>query len=235
MIQRAVILAAGLGTRLKWLTERRPKALLPVAGKPAIAHVIERLVASGVRDIAVNAHHHAEQLQNYLQHGERFGCRIQISHETALLDSAGGVKQALQFLPGSGAFFIHNADILSDIDLRQLARATQRYPQQSSLLALVANPPHHPQGDFQLAGHHLQVIAPHAAATSWTFAGVSVWDEHSFDTLPSGEPCSLLPLIHQQIAAKRCYGYIHRHHWFDIGRPADLMRAHRFFAIDAYK
>lgn len=220
-VEQAVILAAGMGTRLKWLTQARPKALMNVGGEPAVARVIRRLVAQGVRDIAVNAHHHADQLAEYLGDGSRFGCRIAISREPELLDSGGGVKQALQYLPGEGPVLVHNADVMADVDLQRLAAVL---PEGGGAIALVANPPHHPQGDFALGGGMVSA----AGDDRFTFAGVSLWDRRVFAAYESEDRIfSLARTIREQISAGRCAGMIHRGPWFDIGRPTDLVRADR--------
>jgi len=220
---RAVILAAGMGTRLKWMTRHRPKALMMVAGEPVILHVIRRLVGQGIREIAVNACHHADQLSDYLGDGARFGCHIAISHEEALLDSGGGVKKALAKLPGSGPVLVHNCDVLADIDLMRLAKLA---PVGGCSLALVHNPAHHPQGDFCLQQSD---VSNHGDAR-FTFAGVSVWDGALFDGYDADTAFSLTQPMHEQIANGACKGLLHTCYWFDVGRPADLMRAGRSLA-----
>jgi MurNAc alpha-1-phosphate uridylyltransferase len=219
-VERAVILAAGLGTRLKWLTNQRPKALMRVAGEPAIGHVIRRLVAQGIREIAVNAHHHADQLVGYLGDGPRFGCRIIISRESELLDSGGGVKQALSKLPGSGPVVVHNCDVLAEIDVHRLAAMV---PDGGCSIALVENPPHHPDGDFVLDGSDVTFNGENR----FTFSGISVWDESAFDSYESGSIFSLVQPIRELIGQGKCSGLLHRGDWFDIGRPLDLIRANR--------
>ncbi|MDX8395123.1 MAG: sugar phosphate nucleotidyltransferase, partial [Mariprofundaceae bacterium] len=147
MVDRAVILAAGLGTRLKWLTENKPKALMKVAGEPAIVHVIRRLVAQGIRDITINTHHHADLLMDYLQNGSKFGVNIYFSQESELLNSGGGVRTAMDKLPGDGLVAVCNADVLTDVDVQMLARMC---PNKGCSIALVPNPKHHLKGDFVL-------------------------------------------------------------------------------------
>lgn len=219
-IERAVVLAAGLGTRLKWLTRHRPKALMQVHGEPVISHVIRRLVAQGIREIAVNAHHHAGQLHAWLGDGAAFGCHIVVSYEPSLLDSGGGVKQALGLLPGDGPVAVWNGDVLSDINVQMLAAAM---PGQGAAIALVANPSHHPGGDFALQ----QGLVMAAGEPRFTFAGVSVWSASVFDEEPAGDVFSLTRPMRRLIAGGHCAGQLHRGQWFDIGRPRDLMQANR--------
>ncbi|MFQ5344531.1 MAG: NDP-sugar synthase [Mariprofundus sp.] len=219
-MDRAVILAAGMGTRLKWMTDHKPKALVRVAAEAAIARVIRRLVAHGVHDIIVNAFHHADQLADYLGDGARFGCRIHISYEDTLLDSGGGVKKALSMLPGNGPVLVHNCDVLADVDLSRLA---QLAPKGGCSIALVENPEHHKNGDFILHGDDVSM----SGYDRFTFAGVSVWDEAVFDHYDTDEAFSLARSIREVIAKGACKGLAHRGYWFDIGRPCDLMKANR--------
>ena len=114
-----MIFAAGLGTRLKPLTDHMPKALVPVAGKPMLEHVILKLIASGFDEIVINVHHFAEQIIDFLKEKNNFGIKIWISDETEeLLDTGGGIKKASSLL--NEPFLVHNADILSNVDLKAL-------------------------------------------------------------------------------------------------------------------
>ena len=115
-----MIFAAGLGTRLKPLTDRIPKALVRVGGKPLIEYVLKNLVAAGSKRIVVNVHHFANQIIEYLQQND-FGVDIRVSDETEmLLDTGGGIKNATPFFNTSEPVLIHNVDILSNVDLRAL-------------------------------------------------------------------------------------------------------------------
>ena len=116
---KAMIFAAGLGTRLKPLTDHMPKALVPVAGKPMLEHVIEKLKATGFDEIVINVHHFAQQIIDFLKANNNFGIKIWISDETEeLLDTGGGIKKAAHFF--DEPFLVHNADILSNVDLKAL-------------------------------------------------------------------------------------------------------------------
>ena len=117
---KAMVLAAGVGSRLRPLTDRLPKALVPIAGQPMIALVLRRLAAVGVRDVVVNVFHHADQMESYLRGCTRLGLHIEISRETELLDTGGGLKKVAAFFAGAEPFFVHNADVVSTVDLRRL-------------------------------------------------------------------------------------------------------------------
>ena len=114
-----MIFAAGLGTRLKPLTDHMPKALVPVAGKPMLEHVIRKLIAAGCDEIVINVHHFADQIIDFVKTNNNFGITIHISDETdMLLDTGGGIKKASSFF--NEPFLIHNVDILSNVDLKSL-------------------------------------------------------------------------------------------------------------------
>ena len=115
-----MIFAAGLGTRLKPLTDTMPKALVRVGGEPLIKRVILNLAAAGVERIVVNVHHFAEQIIDYLKDNDNFGLDIRISDETAgLLETGGGIKKASPLFDPADPILIHNVDILSNVDLRE--------------------------------------------------------------------------------------------------------------------
>ena len=119
---KAMIFAAGLGTRLKPLTDTIPKALVPVGGRPLIEIVIDRLKTAGFDDIVINVHHFADMIEEYVRSRHDFGIRIRFSDERdALLDTGGGILHAKSLLEGAGHFLVHNVDILSDVDLKSFA------------------------------------------------------------------------------------------------------------------
>ena len=118
MVKQAMIFAAGLGTRLKPLTDTMPKALVRVGGEPLLWHIIQKLKASGYERLVVNVHHFAEQIVDYLKANDNFGLDIRISDETSgLLETGGGIKKALPLFDPSEPILIHNVDILSNLDL----------------------------------------------------------------------------------------------------------------------
>lgn len=117
---KAMILAAGLGTRLRPLTTTTPKALIDVDGTPMIERVIGRLKAAGVTEVIVNLFHLADQIAGFLASKGHFGIRIECSREAELLDTGGGLKRAAWFFDDGRPFFLHNVDVLSDIDLGRL-------------------------------------------------------------------------------------------------------------------
>lgn len=120
-MKQAMIFAAGLGTRLKPLTDTMPKALVPVGGKPLLWHVLQKLKAAGFERIVINVHHFAQQIIDYLKANDNFGIDIRISDETEmLLETGGGIKKALPLFDQDSPILIHNVDILSNIDLNSV-------------------------------------------------------------------------------------------------------------------
>lgn len=147
-MKQAMIFAAGLGTRLKPLTDTMPKALVPVGGQPLLWHVVMKLKAAGYERIVVNVHHFARQIVDYLMANQNFGLDIRISDETEqLLETGGGIKKALPLFDPTEPILIHNVDILSNLDLRALPadtpllvvseRTTKRYLQFDDDMRLV--------------------------------------------------------------------------------------------------
>ena len=129
---KALVFAAGLGTRLKPLTDSIPKALIPVNGTPLLKYVVLKLIAAGVSEIIINIHHKREQIINFVQAENQFGIRVEFSDETGqLLDTGGGLKFASWFFDEPSPFFVHNVDILSNVNLGDF----YRFHQQSGALA----------------------------------------------------------------------------------------------------
>ena len=135
----AFIFAAGLGTRLKPLTDTMPKALVPVGGKPLLAHVIEKLKAAGCKKIVINIHHFGEMIIDYVKSQNNFGVEILFSDERQmLLETGGAIKHAVDLL-GDEPFLIHNVDILSNVDLKALIAAHSKADSAATLLVSKRN------------------------------------------------------------------------------------------------
>src|SRR5690349_24541560 len=129
---KAMILAAGLGTRLRPLTNDRPKALVEVAGRTLLEITLVRLRESGVREVIINVHHFADMVVEYLKKNHNFGMRIEISREDVLLDTGGGLKKAAWFFLEDASrseepFVLHNVDVMSTIDIERMVQAHQQH------------------------------------------------------------------------------------------------------------
>src|SRR5437763_11036006 len=120
---KAMVLAAGLGTRLRPLTDTRPKALVEIGGRTLLEITLERLRAYGIHEVIINVHHFAHMMVEYLKAKNSFGMQIQISREETLLDTGGGLKKAAWFFTNDARpFVLHNVDVITTIDLHEMAR-----------------------------------------------------------------------------------------------------------------
>ena len=149
------------------------------------------------------------------------GVRLYYSREETLLDSGGGVRTALELLPGGGLVTVYNADVISDVDVQMLACQT---PEKGVALALVPNPEHHPDGDFSMTSD----MVVEDGLPRYTYSGISVWDEAALSSFQSGEAFPLVQPMRQLMGESRLAAAVHHGVWFDIGRPRDLMRARAF-------
>lgn len=225
---KALIFAAGLGERMRPLTDHTPKPLLRVGGKPLIAWHLEKLAAIGVREVVVNLSWLAGQFPQALGDGHAFGLHIRYSREGEVpLETGGGMLHALPLL-GEAPFIAVNGDIWSDYDLARLPTE----PAGDAHLVLVDNPPHHPQGDFLLHDDG-RVTDRQADRPALTFAGIGVYRPHMLlewrtvigerpgaDAQPPRFP--LAPLLRAAMARDAVSGEHHRGRWTDVGTPQRL-------------
>jgi len=218
---KAMILAAGRGERMRPLSDRIPKPLLPVAGKPLILWTIERLARAGWRDLVINCAHRGAELTALLGDGADFGVRIAYSDEGGqALETAGGIRQALPLL-GAEPFLVVNGDLWWEGDFSRLPPLAGG---DLAHLLLVDNPPHHAAGDFFLHRGRVsdRVPAADAVPTRLTFAGIGLYRAELFADLPVGQVAPLAPLLRQAMAAGRVSGEHYTGFWFDVGTPERL-------------
>ncbi len=214
-----MILAAGRGERMRPLTDRTPKALLPVAGKPLICWHVERLAAAGVAELVVNVSHLGRQIEERLGDGGDWGCGIRYSREAAPLETAGGIVQALPLL-GESPFLLVNCDIWTDLDFRALL-ATPMPANSLAHLVLVDNPPQHRGGDFRLGAEGALEFAQGEGQGTLTYAGVGIYRPQLFAGLRAG-PRPLRPLLRECCARRRLSGERRAVDWEDVGTPRRL-------------
>ncbi len=215
---RAMILAAGLGERMRPLTDRTPKPLLQVAGRPLIDHLLEQLASAGFKQLVVNVSHLAEQITRYCGDGGRWGVRIAWSEEAQPLETAGGIRKALPLL-GETPFLVVNGDIW--IEGLSFASLAQQTPADGGAhLVFVDNPPQHTSGDFVLGADGAVRIRPQGES-GLTYAGVGVYTPGFFRDLAPGK-MALRPLLDAAIAAGRVSGQHFGGEWQDVGTPERL-------------
>ena len=225
-MRHALIFAAGLGERMRPLTERTPKPLLHAGGKPLIVWHLEKLAAIGVNYVAINTSHLAEQFPEALGDGSRWGLRIRYVYEGATpLETGGGLLNALPLL-GAEPLLAISGDVWCDADLATLPAE----PAGLGHLLMVANPAHHPQGDFALDERGRL----HAdGAPRLTYSGIGVFRRELLDGWRAalGDAAGadakpprfkLRPLLEAAMARDALSGSLHHGRWTDVGTPARL-------------
>lgn len=223
---KAMIFAAGVGSRLKELTRATPKCLMEVGGKTMLERVVDRLKGVGVTAVAINTHHHAEQVTDFIKSRGYFGIEVIISHEPVLLDTGGGLRKVAPFFGGEEAFLVHNADIYSDIDLARLVEV-HRSKNAVGTLAVMKRPSK--RGLYVDSQHHLigwtqeEKPAPEEAAL-YSFCGISVASHEVFSHMPREGAFSIISsYLSAARATNRVYGeLVTGVDWTDIGTPEQL-------------
>ena len=225
-MRHALIFAAGLGERMRPLTDRTPKPLLCVGGKPLIVWHLERLAAAGVHYVVINTSHLAEQFPDTLGDGSRWGLRIRYAYEGPTpLETGGGMLNALPLL-GSAPFIAVNGDIWCDVDFAALPSE----PAGLAHLLLVDNPPQHPHGDFALDAHG---TVHDDGDARLTFSGIGVYRQELLQgwrevignvagTDMQPPRFRLTPLLRAAMANDAISGSHYRGAWTDVGTPQRL-------------
>lgn len=216
---KAMILAAGLGTRMRPLTDTLPKPLLQVGGKALIEYHIINLAKAGITDIVINHYHLGETLEAALGDGGRYGVNIEYSRESVRLETAGGIVKALPLL-GAKAFAVISADIWTDYDYANLKSVDGE--DTLARLIMVKNPPHHQAGDFALTDAGRLSLVAEGVDTGLTYSGISIMHPKLFAELLE-EPLALRPVLNKAIASNLIEAEKHDGLWFDIGTPERLI------------
>ncbi len=235
-----MILAAGLGTRLRPLTDDIPKALVEVGGRPMLEHVARRLIAAGVDRLIINVHHHADQIVRFLKEVNQFGVDVRVSIEPdRALETGGGLKHAAELFEREGAFFLHNADVYTDLDLEALYAA---HHQSDALATLAVKDPEASRflvfdaigelcgyGDREGTEH---VVRKAAGPTERrAFCGVHVLSPRIFDVM---RETGAFSIINTYLRLSQAGERIRPHAvgdvtWIDVGRPDRLEAARALF------
>jgi len=239
---KAMILAAGLGTRLRPLTDDRPKALVEVAGRTMLEIALSRLRSFGIREVIVNAHHFAEMIVGYLRKNDSFGMRVEVSREDVLLDTGGGLKKVAPFFSeGSGEsdqpFVLHNVDVISRIDL---ARMLQSHRENQSLATLAVQ--HRKTSRYLLFDKQLQLcgrqtepdqrkemVDPACPAHALAFCGIHIISPRLL-TMMSEEGAFSIINSYLRLAAQKekILAFVaDEYYWSDLGKPESVRQAAR--------
>ena len=225
-MRHALIFAAGLGERMRPLTDRTPKPLLAVRGKPLVVWHLEKLAAIGVHYVVMNTSHLADQFPEALGNGSRWGLRIRYAYEGPVpLETGGGMLNALTLL-GPEPFIAINSDIWTDADLSQLPTE----PRGAAHLMLVDNPSHHPKGDFAL---DQQGVVHNDGDARLTFSGIGMYRRELLDNWrdvigdnadANAKPprFKIAPVLRAAINQGAITGTHYRGAWTDVGTPERL-------------
>jgi MurNAc alpha-1-phosphate uridylyltransferase len=233
-ITRAMVLCAGLGTRMRPLTATTPKPLLTVAGRCLVDHILDRLVEAGVKEAVVNTHYLAERMERHLTLWQE--PRITISHEPELMETGGGVKKALPLL-GAEPFFVINGDSFwlngPRSALGELAAVWDRERMDGLMLlqATARARGYEGRGDFNLDPEGRLEWRSEGRSSAFVFAGVMIVHPRVFEGTPDG-PFSMRLVYERLIGAGRLFGINHDGEWFHIGTPDALAAAEEFMAGD---
>ncbi len=226
---KAMILAAGLGTRMRPLTDKTPKPLLKVGGEYLIVYHLKRLAVAGFSEIVINVSHLGEQIEQVLGSGRKYGLHISYSREEQPLESGGGVLKALPLL-GSQPFLLVNGDVWCDFNFADFFLPDGYLAR----LLLVDNPEHNPQGDFYLESgapllSHPDIFRVHSSGPSqytYTFSGISIISPELLQHVSPEDQrqgvFSLVPLLRGQMAHGQVCGHLHHGEWVDVGTPERL-------------
>lgn len=239
---RAMILAAGLGTRLRPLTNDRPKALVEVAGHTLLEITLRRLVEFGIREVIVNVHHFADMVADYLKKNGNFGLRIEVSREETLLDTGGGLKKAAWFFLEDSSdpdqpFLLHNVDVISTIDLQGVAQfhrenqalATLAVQDRETSRRLLFDEQNQLCGRWAGRDQAPEMVRPSPQAQPLAFSGVHVISPRLLSKMTEVGPFSITTFYlrlaggGEKILAFRADEY----YWRDLGKPENVAQAAR--------
>jgi NDP-sugar pyrophosphorylase family protein len=219
---KAMILAAGLSTRLRPLTNDRPKALVEVGGRTLLEITLARLREFGISDVIVNVHHFADAVVEYLKSNRNLGMRVEISREDVLLDTGGGLKKAGWFFKGEEPFIMHNVDVISTIDLARMVR----FHNENGALATLAVQDRKTSRPL-LFDDQLRFCGRAERGSGLAFSGIHVISPRILDLI---EEEGIFSIIESYVTlAKRgekILGFrADEYRWRDVGKPEDLKKA----------
>ncbi len=223
-MRKAFLLGAGLGTRLKPLTQTLPKPLIPFANRPLMTHVLDHCIAAGISDFAINTHHLHETWQQVFPEGTYRGATLTFFHEPLLLETGGGIKNIAEWIDGD-PILVYNGDIITDLPIDRLMTSHMA----SNNVATLATQDHGPALHLSLQGHQITDIRGLVKGQSGThqFTGIYCIDAEILDLIPAGEKISVIPAFlelikRQQLGAYHVKG---QPQWLDLGTREAYLEA----------
>ena len=224
-ITQAFVLAAGLGKRLRPLTEELPKPLIPIFQKPLITFALDHLINVGVESFVINTHKRAELFENLFSSDDYQGHSITLIHEPDLLETGGGIKNAERYLC-SGPFLTYSGDILTDINVQALIDEHFRRGNDVTLALRDTGL----ASDVALRDHRVVDIANrYGTIGNFDFANVGVWNSNVFEQIPSRQKISFIPILADWIGKDGKIGGVVMNdgNWFNIGSRTEYLDVHR--------
>lgn len=236
---KAMIFAAGLGTRLRPLTDHKPKALVPLYDKPLLQHTIDYIAPYGFDEIIINVHHHARQIQDFIENLNT-NLSITISDESEeLLDTGGGLKKAAWFLEGNQPFLVMNSDVITNMQLSKMLRYHQEKKPAVTLAVrndyrnrfLFFDDDMNLRGKGDTEGNHR--LAPGVSAEDlykFRFSGIHIIEPELLKTLPDNNRFPIMEWYMNLCKSAAIKGFDHsQDFWMDLGRPENLMAAEHLY------
>ena len=233
MITQAFVLGAGLGTRLRPLTEELPKPLLPIFQKPLITFALDHLIALGVRRFVINTHHLAGHFQALFSEGSYRDRPVQLVHEPDLLETGGGIKNAEPWLKDA-PFIVYSGDLLTDLNIETLLDEHMRRGNDVTLglrrTGLAA-------GVVLKGGRIVEITRGSGPTENFDYANVSVWNPNVFGKIPAAQKISFIPILVDWIRQGGRIGGValEEGNWFNIGSRMEYLEVHRTLKSTQWK
>jgi NDP-sugar pyrophosphorylase family protein len=224
-ITQAFVLGAGLGTRLRPLTDDLPKPLIPIFHKPLITFALDHLIDVGVERFVINTHKQPEFFQNFFGKNGYAGHSVTLVHEPDLLETGGGIKNVERYL-GSDPFVTYSGDILADINLQPLI--DEHFRRRNDVTLALRNTGL--RSDVAVRGDHVVDVANrYGTKGNYDFANIAVWDPKIFQRIPSQQKISFIPIVAEWIGQGGRIGGVVMNDgkWFNIGARAEYLGVHR--------
>ena len=225
MITQAFVLGAGLGMRLRPLTEDLPKPLIPIFQKPLVTFVLDHLIAAGVTSFVINTHHRPSAFEKFFADGTYRGRAVQLVHEPEILGTGGGIKNVESRLRDE-PFISYSGDLLTDIDLAALL---EEHSRAGNDVTIALRETKH-GADVALEGNRVvDIVKRYGHTGRYDFAGIAIWTRQVFERIPPRQHLSYIPILADWIGAGGNIGgvVLNEGNWFNIGSRKEYLAAHR--------
>lgn len=232
-ITQAFVLAAGLGTRLRPLTDELPKPLIPIFQKPLITFALDHLISAGVNRFVINTHIRPELFEEFFSEGAYRGCPVRLVHERELLETGGGIKNVERYL-GTEPFITYSGDILTDIDLEPLVDEHFHRGSDVTLALRETGLAAH----VALREHRVVDVAKrYGISGNFDFANIAVWSPAVFERIPPQKKMSFIPIVTDWIGQGGRIGgvVLSEGKWFNIGSRKEYLDVHRAILLENWK